>query len=112
MESSRNQRLLAELVINNGDDFTKALLKTKFMKEVDVYYSKNGSIGTKILLKRLDSTTLLHLDDYNNTTFKNSIETFKTKLPSWAKNQYFAHSAISFEIPSVKGTGISLEPRK
>lgn len=131
-KQGENQRLLAELVINNGDDFSKALLKTKFLeeflKEVDVYYSKNGSIGAKILLKRLDSTTLLHLDDYNNTTFKNSIETFKAKLPKWAqkrnnfayaevhidgitKNQYFAHSAINEEIASVAGTGISLEPK-
>lgn len=127
-----NQRLLAELVINNGDDFTKALLETKFLdeflKEVNVYYSKNGSIGAKILLKRLDSTTLLHLDDYNNVTFKNSIEIFKAKLPNWAqktgnfayaevniknisKNQYFAHSGIHENIPSVIGTGISLEPQ-
>ncbi|MDE6426170.1 MAG: hypothetical protein K2K89_08555 [Ruminococcus sp.] len=127
-----NQRLLAELVINNGDDFTNALLKTEFLeeflKEVDVYYSKNGSVGAKILLKRLDSTTMLHLEDYNNTTFKNSIETFRAKLPSWAqkrnnfayaevhidgvtKNQYFAHSSINEEIASVAGTGISLEPK-
>ena len=127
-----NQRLLAELVVNNGDDFSKALLKTnfleEFLKEVDVYYSKNGSIGAKILLRRLDSTTMLHLEDYNNATFKNSIETFKAKLPSWAqkrnnfayaevhidgvtKNQYFAHSSINEEIASVAGTGISLEPK-
>ena len=67
------------------------------------------------------------LSDYSDQAFKQSIELYKSKLPAWAqtsgnfayakaniegvsKTDYFAHSAINTEIPSVQGSGISIQP--
>ena len=49
MESSRNQCLLAELVINNGDDFSKALLKTTVLDDFCNLVWKYGSKSAKVL---------------------------------------------------------------
>lgn len=67
------------------------------------------------------------LSEYTDETFKQSIDLYNSKLPSWAqtsgnfayakvniegvsKTDYFAHSAINTEISSVQGSGISLQP--
>lgn len=176
-----NQRLLAELVLNNGDDFTKALMKTEvlddfcntvwkygsgtakvlmygdetfssfssmlkncpeqsdgiirhtitfgkeYLDEANLYYSKNGATGIETLIRRLDASTMSKLAECSDQAFKQSIELYKSKLPAWAqtsgnfayakaniegvsKTDYFAHSAINTEIPSVQGSGISIQP--
>jgi hypothetical protein len=164
-----NQRLLAELVLGNGDDFTKALMKTgvlddfcnlawkcgdpaakifvyneglvpkankliaeygdDFSKEIVEYFTKNNEKGAEILIRRAASVKFTPLSEYADDVFKNSIETTKTKLPSWAqkqpnyayasvdisgmnKKELFAHSAIQDEstVSSI-GTGITYKPQ-
>ena len=78
-------------------------------------YLNNKRIKTRMIDGSLDEE------------FLNNIDKIRSKLPTWAKNklnfgyaevdidgidktQYFAHSSIQTEIPSVKGSGISVKP--
>ena len=49
-KQGENQRLLAELVINNGDDFSKALLKTTVLDDFCNLVWKYGDNATKLLI--------------------------------------------------------------
>lgn len=49
-----NQRLLAELVLNNGDDFTKALMKTGVLDEFCDLAWKYGDEAVRILIEKGD----------------------------------------------------------
>ena len=49
-KQGENQRLLAELVINNGDEFSKALLKTTVLDDFCNLVWKYGDNATKLLI--------------------------------------------------------------
>ena len=70
-----NQRLLAELVINNGDEFSKALLKTTVLYDFCDIVWKYGDNATKLLIagddvittiSKLDSKTISRLFDISS----------------------------------------------
>lgn len=58
-EQGGNQRLLAELVLNNGDDFTKALTKTQCLDEFCDLAWKYGDDAAKVLSSGDDAVSFV-----------------------------------------------------
>lgn len=109
-----------KLISEYGDDFSKDIVE---------YFKINNEKGVEILIRRATNVKFTPLSEYADDAFKKSIETTKTKLPSWAQKQpnyayasvdipginekeLFAHSAIQDEstISSI-GTGITYKPK-
>ena len=74
---------------------------------------------------KVENSVIRKIDEILDKNFLNNMKNMKSKLPDWAKEkgnmaysevriknidktQYFAHSGIQTEIPSVKGSGISV----
>lgn len=120
--SSSTQCEIKEKVVNNIEDSNKARDASGYKEWVDEVEKNvnNGGSETKGVGKARFA------DDILDKEVLEKANEFKSKLPRWAKDkgnfgyckadiegldksEYFAHSSIQSEIPSVKDSGISIK---
>lgn len=92
-----NQRLLAELVVNNGDDFSKALLKTKVLDDFCDLAWKYGNNISKILPCGDEVVkTVCNMDELSFSNYLQTLKNIELHRPNAPLNElYTLYSAAS-----------------
>ena len=74
--------ILSEQCPENADALIQlsAEYKTPFINEAKIYFNKNNKVGINIFINRFESTSLIKLEDYADTSFKSNIKIYFDKI--------------------------------